>query len=103
MKFRALLVLIPILLMATPAAAEYLVKGSVPCPKLIEEDSNEKFRLANEWWILGYITARNFHTSGNKGDNLKGEVFYSYALNYCHNNPDRDLDDASIELYDWLN
>lgn len=89
--------------LALPAAADtYTVKGSVDCPDVVREDSVEAHRTANMWWILGYFTGRNFEHSMNVGRDIDSEALYTRVLSFCLNNPDKDLDDASNDLYSRL-
>ncbi len=101
MKFRPLTTLVLILAIASPAAA-YTVKGSVECPDVIREDANEDFRKMNMWWVLGYISGRNFESDASVGKGLDSEDLYGHVLTYCRNNLASDMDDAAIDLYDLL-
>ncbi len=89
---------------ALPAAADYTVKGSVECPDIVKEDANEHYREYNKWWLLGYITARNYEAdrSGGFGEVARGvdsDVIYQQALDFCRANPGNDWDDAAINMY----
>ena len=95
------LALVLILAMAQPAAA-YTVKGSVECPDVVREDANENHRKMNMWWVLGYISARNYERDASVGKGEDAEHLYGHVLSYCRNHPGNDLDDASIALYDLL-
>jgi hypothetical protein len=77
----------------------YTIKGSVECPDIIREDSNEDFRLANQWWLLGYITARNYEDDADIGLNTEDDKIYALGLDYCRRNPGSDWDDAAIQTY----
>ena len=101
MKFLPLTSLALIAAMASPAAA-YTVKGSVECPDVVKEDATEKFRLANMWWVLGYFSGRNYELDANTGTNVESEDMYAHVLSFCRNNPGKDMDDASIDLYNLL-
>ncbi len=101
MKFRPLTALVLILAIAQPAAA-YTVKGSVECPDVIREDANEDFRKMNMWWVLGYISGRNYESDASVGKGLDSEDLYGHVLTYCRNNLASDMDDAAIDLYDLL-
>jgi hypothetical protein len=101
MKFRPLTTLVLILAIASPAAA-YTVKGSVECPDVIREDANEDFRKMNMWWVLGYISGRNYESDASVGKGLDSEDLYGHVLTYCRNNLASDMDDAAIDLYDLL-
>lgn len=83
-------------------ANAYTVKGSVECPDIMREDSNSEFRLANKWWILGYITARNYVNDDSVGSGVDNDVIYDIALEYCRRNRNKDWDDAAIYTYDRL-
>ena len=101
MKFRPLTTLVLILAIASPAAA-YTVKGSVECPDVIREDANEDFRKMNMWWVLGYISGRNYESDASVGKGLDSEDLYGHVLTHCRNNLASDMDDAAIDLYDLL-
>ena len=109
MKFRPLTTLVLILAMASPAAAyaDYTVKGSVECPNVVKEDANEHFREYNKWWILGYFSGRNYERDRHQPDSTVGKDFdsddlYARVLHFCRDNPRKDMDDASLDLYDLL-
>ena len=90
-----------------PALADYTVKGSVECPAIVEEDANEHYREYNKWWMLGYITGRNFALAqvgldGEGGKDIEVDVIYAEALAFCKANPDSDWDDAALDLYERL-
>jgi hypothetical protein len=85
-----------------PVHAEYTVKGSVECPGIVEEDANEHFRQYNRWWVLGYITGRNYAAEKDVGKGMDNDKIYEIALDFCKNNPNNDWDDASRHVYDLL-
>lgn len=85
-----------------PASAEYTVKGSVECPDIVKEDANENYREYNKWWLLGYITARNYSADQTVGKGIENDNLYSMALDFCKSNPGNDWDDAAIHVYDLL-
>ena len=101
MKFRPLATLVLILAIAQPAAA-YTVKGSVECPDVVREDANEKFRQMNMWWVLGYISGRNYERDASTAKGVDSKQLYAHVLAYCRSHPGRDMDDASKDLYDLL-
>ena len=101
MKLRPFTTLVLILAVASPAAA-YTVKGSVECPDVIREDANEDHRKLNMWWILGYFSGRNYARSADTGAGEDAEHLYDHVLTYCRKNLGKDMDDASIEIYDRL-
>lgn len=89
------------------AQADYTVKGSVECPDILKEDGNENYREFNKWWLLGYVTARNYTAdqSGGNGEVAKGiepDSLYQMALSYCQANAGSDWDDAAMHVYDLL-
>ncbi|MCH8169350.1 MAG: hypothetical protein IID49_01570 [Proteobacteria bacterium] len=104
MKLRPLTTLVLILAMASPGAAyaTYTVKGSVECPDVVKEDANEDFRKMNMWWILGYFSGRNYERDEQTGKGIDSEDLYAHVLSFCRANPGKDMDDASIDLYDLL-
>ena len=83
-------------------AHAYTVKGSVECDEFVREDENESFRLANKFWLLGYITARNYPDDRQTGRDVDSDIIYGMALAICQNDPDLDIDDAAIRVYDIL-
>ena len=90
-----------------PASAEYTVKGSVDCLDIIKEDANEHYREYNKWWLLGYISARNYAiellgADGVAGKNVENEEIYALALSFCQANQEKSWDDAAIHVYDIL-
>jgi len=101
MKFRPLTTIVLILAMASPAAA-YTVKGSVECPDVIREDSNENHRKMNMWWILGYFSGRNYELDAQVGKGIDGDDLYAHVLTYCRSHLGNDMDDASNDLYKLL-
>ena len=101
MKFRPFTALTLILAMASPAAA-YTVKGSVECPDVIREDANEDHRNMNMWWLLGYISARNYESDADTAEGMDADDLYGHVLTYCRSHLGNDMDDGAIELYDLL-
>lgn len=87
----------------TPVGAQaYTVIGGIQCPKMIEEDANESYKLANEFWLLGYLSGRNFENDIDVGKGFDSSTIYVMALDFCRNNPSKDIDDAAIRVYDIL-
>ncbi|MBT3930312.1 MAG: hypothetical protein HOK98_00445 [Rhodospirillaceae bacterium] len=87
----------------TPIDAHaYTVLGNVECPDVVKEDGNESFRLANQFWVLGYISARNYEDDTQVGSGVEDEVIYGMMLAYCKKNPSSDMDDAAIRVYKIL-
>jgi hypothetical protein len=86
---------------AVPASA-YTVKSSVECPDIVREDSDDVYREMNKWWLLGYITGRNFAMDGEAGKGVDDEDIYRMALEYCRGNAGDDWDDAAVHVYDRL-
>jgi len=84
------------------AGAGYYVTGAVECPDVISQDGHDGYRLANMWWILGYFTGRNYEREDNAGRGVEAEELYARVLEFCRRNPEKDMDDASIEVYDAL-
>lgn len=94
-------------LSTVPASAEYTVKGSVDCLDIIKEDANEHYREYNKWWLLGYISARNYAiellgADGVAGTDVENDEIYALALSYCEANKEKNWDDAAIHVYDIL-
>lgn len=88
--------------LAPTDAHAYTVKGSVECPGVIKEDANESFRLANQFWLLGYITARNYNDDEEVGSGVDDDVIYGMMLAYCKKNSSSDIDDAAVRIYKIL-
>jgi hypothetical protein len=87
----------------TPTDAHaYWIKGSVDCPDVVVEDANKSFQLANKFWLLGYITARNYDEDADVAKEVEDDVIYGMMLAYCKNNPSSDMDDAAIRVYEIL-
>ncbi|MFK7944966.1 MAG: hypothetical protein AB8B85_18935 [Paracoccaceae bacterium] len=96
-----------LLLFVVPAHAEYTVKGSVNCPDVVNEDSNEHYREYNRWWLLGYLSARNYAVDllgadGLVGKNVEADEIYAMGLSFCEANADKTWDDAAIHVYELL-
>jgi hypothetical protein len=89
------------LALAGPAAT-YTVKSSVECTDIVREDSHENYREMNKWWLMGYLTGRNYAVDAEAGKAVEDENIYQMALDYCRSNPDDDWDDAAIHVYDRL-
>ncbi len=83
-------------------APAYTVKGSIECPDIVREDSDELFRALNKWWLLGYFTARNYSTDAAVGKGVLDDNLYLIALDFCRKNPRRDWDDAAIYVYSLM-
>jgi hypothetical protein len=88
-------------LMPSPAAA-YLVKANVQCPDVLKEDANPTFRLQNNWWVLGYISALNFANDTQSGEGVSSEDVYYMLLDFCEQHPEADIDEAGQYLYNIL-
>ena len=88
-------------LLAMPASA-YTVKANIDCPDVLKEDANPTFSAQNHWWVLGYITARNFEADADVGKGVDNDTIYQMLIEYCTNNPNDDIDDASIFIYESL-
>lgn len=83
-------------------AHAYTVRGNVECPDVITEDADESFRLANQFWILGYITARNYSDDAQVASGIEDDVICGMMLAYCRKNASSDMDDAAIRVYEIL-
>jgi hypothetical protein len=87
----------------TPTDAHaYTVRGNVECPDVVKEDADESFRLANQFWLLGYITARNYNDDAQVASGMEDDVIYGMMLAYCKKNSSSDMDDAAIRVYEIL-
>lgn len=90
-----------------PAAADYALRGQVKCKDVIKENDHQHYRQYNMWWLLGYVTARNFAAdkageNGLLGKDVNNESLYATALKYCRENPDKDWNDAAHHTYGGL-
>jgi hypothetical protein len=54
------------------------------------------------WWILGYISGRNYEGDASVGKGLDSEDLYGHVLAYCRSHLGSDMDDAAIDLYNLL-
>lgn len=95
------LAVVAVTFVAAPAEA-YTVKSSVECPDVLREHTNENFRLMNQWWLMGYFTARNFVDDARVGAEPLPAAIYEIARAYCEANPERDWDDAAQHAYERL-
>jgi hypothetical protein len=84
------------------SAAAYTVKGHIECPDVVREHANENFRSMNMWWLLGYVTARNYIDAVEVGAGIDDEVIYEIGHQFCLENPASDWDDAGIHVYEQL-
>ena len=91
----------------TQVSWSYTVKGSgnTSCGELLEEEKNRTSQgilfYQKNAWILGYITGRNYENNANKGRGVHPDSIYYAVLNYCRDNPLKDLDDAIQFIYDY--
>jgi hypothetical protein len=90
------------MLVSAASAQAYAVKGLVACPDAVQADSQEESRLANKFWLLGYISARNFTRDAQVGADVAAEDIYARALGYCRENPADGWDDAARFVYESL-
>ena len=88
-------------LTAAPAAA-YTAISAVECPDILREDADPTYREMNKWWLMGYITGRNYAADGVVGRGVDNGSIYNMALEYCRENPGSDWDDAAVYIYDAL-
>jgi hypothetical protein len=88
--------------LAPTDAHAYTVKGNVDCPDVIKEDADESFLLANQFWLLGYVTARSYNDDEQVGSGVDDDVIYGMVLAYCRKNSSSDMDDAAIRVYEIL-
>ncbi|RDE10560.1 hypothetical protein [Pelagibacterium lacus] len=88
--------------LASGQANAYLVKGNVTCPEIMEEHNNETYRAMNRWWLLGYITGRNYELDLETGLDVGEDALYKTAYQFCADNPDLTWDDAAYFLYDQM-
>ena len=90
-----------ITMFATSSIAGYRAQGFYSCGKVLnfERENNEIAELLISQWFLGYYTARNYIDQYNTENPPDDESIYFAILKYCRDNPLKDTDDASIELY----
>lgn len=80
-------------------AAEYTIKGSVACTDVLAEDSDDTYREMNKWWLMGYVTARNFEGQLSIAQDVADEELYQMGIDFCRANRDLDWDDAAQDVY----
>lgn len=85
---------------ATPVQA-YIVKGAVDCATILEEHKREDYRAMNRWWLLGYITARNYVDDADVTTGVDEHDIYDVAYRFCSKNLDSDWDYAAQHTYDF--
>jgi hypothetical protein len=88
--------------LTAPSASAYLVKGNVDCPDVLKEDANATYRLQNNWWVLGYVSALNYANDTSRGQGVDSDAIYGMLLEYCAGHPADDIDDASQHIYNTL-
>ena len=93
-----------ITMFATSSIAGYRAQGFYSCGKVLNwaKEEDEVAEMLISQWFLGYYTARNYvdqYVTDNAPDDIS--VYYA-ILKYCRDNPLKDTDDASIELYKQL-
>lgn len=90
-----------------PAGADYALRGQVKCTDVVKEHGHQHYRQYNVWWLLGYVSARNFAAdkageNGLAGKGVDNAKLYETALKYCRENPDKDWNDAAHHTYGGL-
>jgi hypothetical protein len=102
MKPKVIAAAVLVALATAAPAAGYTVKSLVECPDVVREDTDADFREMNKWWLMGYLTGRNYAADGEVGSAIEDENIYRMALDYCRDNPSSDWDDAAVHVYDLL-
>ena len=82
------------------------IRGSRSCGKWIEEkrmenSMNEMNRipvLITRSWFLGYLSGRADESGKNFLKGTDSESIFLWLDNYCHANPDQNLDTAGLAL-----
>ena len=84
----------------------YSVVGGYKCGQILAYDRDNHRGLRNHTisWFKGYLTALNSENAafdeGNDVSNVPDDdSIYYYLVNYCRNNPLKDIVDASDALY----
>lgn len=97
---KKLLTIIIIILFSSNAFC-YTVKGNHECGDIINGNKTDDDMLyqAIASWTQGYITARNFVSDFELGKNASFHSLYYAVLNFCEDNPLKDIDDAARFIY----
>ena len=82
------------------------IRGSRSCGKWVEEkrmanSMNEMNRipvLITKNWFLGYLSGRADESGKNFLKGTDSESIFLWLDNYCHANPDKNLDNAGLDL-----
>jgi hypothetical protein len=82
------------------------IRGSRSCGKWVEEkrmanSMNEMNRipaLITQSWFLGYLSGRADESGKNFLKGTDNESIFLWLDNYCHANPDKNLDNAGPAL-----
>ena len=79
----------------------YGVSGSHECGDIINEYKNDNKMMyqAVASWTQGYITARNYMSDSYKGRDANFHSLFYAVLNFCEDNPFKDIDDAALFIY----
>lgn len=84
----------------------YTVKGigADECVEILSDHDNGKklHYFQRSSWTQGYITARNYASDSHKGKGVSPGLIYNLIITYCRENPLKDLDDASLHLYEHV-
>ena len=89
--------------MTSSSYASYAHEGSLSCGMIISNDraNSETSEFYVLGWVRGYITARNYENSNISNDIDADSIKYA-VLNYCNDNPLKDLDDAAFNIYSQI-
>ena len=82
------------------------IKGSRSCSKWMEEkrmansaqEMNKIPVLITRSWFLGYLSGRADASGRNFLKGTDSDSIFLWLDNYCHANPDKDLDQGGIDL-----
>ena len=82
------------------------IRGSRSCGKWVEEkrlsnsakEMNKVPLLVTRTWFLGYISGRADESGRNLLKGTDNESIFLWLDNYCHANPDKNLDNAGLAL-----
>lgn len=82
------------------------IKGSRSCSKWLEEkrlatstrEMNRIPVLISRSWFLGFLSGRADASGKNFLKGIDSDSIFLWLDNYCHVNPDNDLDQGGIDL-----
>ena len=79
-----------------------LGSGNVSCGKWLEEKDNKAARAQRMQWLLGYVTAYNWHHTSRQAQLQDGPSALAFVDRYCSNNPLHTVVSAAGALVEEL-